>query len=289
MQLPDEPDSNRTTEMPTAAGNPDADNIVTQFHPSQSASPPVPHPAPHEPSNDEQVPNILIFGQTGTGKSSVINMLNGKKVAESSPDARGCTFSSTPYFLALPHGDGGDTRKYCIWDTAGLNEDAAGSVSPEQAVNKLLELTQNIQGRLHLLLYCIRATRYHKVIKDNYDLFCDMVAQRKVPIVLVVTGCEHFEDMNMWWKENKFMFDRHKLTFSEVVCITATRGRLKDGEWTYEEQYLESQSLLRDVIPGHCMDKGYVVPPTKEKWTEYLTNRFVLALPSRSSDRSMEV
>ena len=45
--------------------------------------------------------NIVIFGETGTGKSSLINMLSNSQMAEVSNLAVGCTFQSNPYPIIL--------------------------------------------------------------------------------------------------------------------------------------------------------------------------------------------
>jgi predicted GTPase len=45
--------------------------------------------------------NIVIFGQTGAGKSSIINMLAGKPVAEVSECASGCTSSNKRYSIRI--------------------------------------------------------------------------------------------------------------------------------------------------------------------------------------------
>ena len=60
--------------------------------------------------------NIIIFGQTGAGKSSIINMLAGSGVAEVSDSASGCTSSNKRY--SIPRED----NNYTFWDTPGLNE-----------------------------------------------------------------------------------------------------------------------------------------------------------------------
>lgn len=220
---------------------------------------------------DDGAPNILVFGETGTGKSSIINMLIGHDVAKSSPDARGCTFTSRPYDLSLAQADG-TQKHYRIWDTAGLNEDEAGTVTPMQAIHNLLKLAEETRGRLHLLVYCIRATRYHDVIKDNYNLFYKFVAQQQVPIVLLITGCENFERMDKWWEENKSVFGKYGLTFDGVGCITATRGKWKGKEWIYEEQYEESCELAKGLIREHCMSDGHSLPTTaggvKSAWNK---------------------
>jgi len=46
-------------------------------------------------------PNIVVFGETGTGKSSVINLIAGRQIAETSSEAKGPVFSEPEVFYLL--------------------------------------------------------------------------------------------------------------------------------------------------------------------------------------------
>jgi GTPase SAR1 family protein len=47
------------------------------------------------------IPNIILFGETGVGKSSIINMLQGEEVATTSNGAYGCTSESSRHEVTL--------------------------------------------------------------------------------------------------------------------------------------------------------------------------------------------
>jgi len=69
-----------------------------------SAPQEVPDIVPMDHNNthlDPTIPNIIVFGETGTGKSSIINMLEGRSIAGVSSGASGCTFYSCPYEVKL--------------------------------------------------------------------------------------------------------------------------------------------------------------------------------------------
>ena len=53
-------------------------------------------------SSDEPPPNFIIFGEMGAGKSSLINLIAGKEVANTSSGARSCTLKATEYTIRLP-------------------------------------------------------------------------------------------------------------------------------------------------------------------------------------------
>jgi predicted GTPase len=60
--------------------------------------------------------NIILFGKTGVGKSSIVNMLSkGKIVADTSSGARGCTFNSSAFQVDI------DGLPATLWDTVGLS------------------------------------------------------------------------------------------------------------------------------------------------------------------------
>ncbi|TFK19611.1 hypothetical protein FA15DRAFT_548289, partial [Coprinopsis marcescibilis] len=191
--------------------------------------------------------NVIIFGETGVGKSSVINMIRGEAARDQAPvssGAVGCTFSSQGYEAVI------DGQKYMLWDTAGLNEGLRGTVDPQQAILNLVELFEKLDGRVHLLVYCIRGKRFRQVVKDNYDLFYTRLCKSNVPIVVAVTGLENeMPDMDNWWKENADDFKEYRMRFGGHACITSTRGKpLKDGGYMFDEEYDESLEKIGTLI-----------------------------------------
>lgn len=61
--------------------------------------------------------NIVIFGETGAGKSSLVNLIVGPETAPASCDAEGCTAETKEYLYDLAiHSK---TLKAKFFDTAG--------------------------------------------------------------------------------------------------------------------------------------------------------------------------
>jgi len=58
-------------------------------------------PMPKALDFDSSIPNIIVFGETGVGKSSIINMLQGGEVATTSNSAYGCTSESSHHEVTL--------------------------------------------------------------------------------------------------------------------------------------------------------------------------------------------
>ena len=199
---------------------------------------------PHAVKSTLERHNVIVFGETGAGKSSVINMIVGHDVAASSSTAAGCTFHSEPYETSI------DGLPLKLWDTSGLNEGRNGTVSAKDAVNSLFDLITRVQG-VSLLVYCIRGPRIKSTTADNYELFFNGLCHAKVPILLVVTGLEGEEDRDGWWKENQEVFHAQGLSFTGQAGVVATRGKVRDEKRMYDEEYDESASKVRDLIKAN--------------------------------------
>ncbi|KAJ3862137.1 hypothetical protein EV359DRAFT_65873 [Lentinula novae-zelandiae] len=79
--------------------------------------------------------NIILFGSTGCGKSSIVNMLLGHEAA---------------LIVTIKR------QEYCLYDTTGLDEGTVGTVVSKDALVKLYHLLHDLQGGISLLVYCIQ-------------------------------------------------------------------------------------------------------------------------------------
>ena len=220
------------------------------------------------PKATDDTPNVIIFGETGVGKSSLINMIAGTSSAAISSSAIGCTFESVPYVVEL------NGLQYRLWDTAGLNEGENGNVSADRAIESLQELVQNLQyGGVSLLLYCIRGSRLRDIVKINYDLFYTIICGAQVPIVVAVTGLENEEnDMEDWWKDNVQDFDDRGMRFAGHACVTTTKGRvMKGGQHVFEEEYSRSVKLVQELIVSYCPENSW--KPDSSRWLFNIVER----------------
>ncbi|KIJ61878.1 hypothetical protein HYDPIDRAFT_158845 [Hydnomerulius pinastri MD-312] len=191
------------------------------------------------------IPNIVIFGESGVGKSSVINLITGGPLAKTSNDALGCTFRHDRHEVTLKG------TKYCLWDTAGLDEGTEGTVPAAQAESNLKEFFRQMSrsGGISLLIYCIRPARVKKALLRNYEIFYAAICRKKVPLALVVTGLEdQAPSMESWWLENEKVLLRYGMRFDAHACITTLNA--KDA--AVQERRTQSQQSLRDLIAEYC-------------------------------------
>ncbi|KAH7884409.1 hypothetical protein F5I97DRAFT_1929280 [Phlebopus sp. FC_14] len=155
-----------------------------------------------QPASASDYVDVLLVGQTGVGKSTVINMIRGVQEgsngsAEVKNDVRPCTVSARDYRTTL------DGREFRLWDTRGLDEALEHPNNSDQAVGWLRrvlrmvpacdrELKDHCQRVLNdrpstLLIWCIDASKisipaHWQQFRKVYVDFC---GRRVAPAVVV--------------------------------------------------------------------------------------------------------
>jgi len=187
--------------------------------------------------------NIVLFGETGAGKSSVVNLMAGREVAKTSPDMERCTLHWKEHLIAF------DGHQYKVFDTVGLEEPQLGMREYLEIIENAYNLITKLQneGGIDLLLFCVRAGRVTATLQTNYRLFYEWLCESRVPIVLVLTGLERENNMEDWWDRNARVFDQYGIKVDGHACITAA-NRL-DGR--HKDLYALSQTLVRDLVIEH--------------------------------------
>ena len=189
------------------------------------------------------VKNIVLFGQSGAGKSSVVNLIAGREVAETSLDMVPCTMHWKEHPITF------DGYTYNVFDTMGLEENKLEKKQYLDAITNAYNLIAKLQdeGGIHMLLFCVRAGRFTSPIQNNYRLFYEFFCEKKVPIGLVLTGLEREPDMDNWWTKFKSSFDDHGVLVDGHACITAVNG----PDERHQQLYEESRRLVCDLVIHH--------------------------------------
>lgn len=193
---------------------------------------------------ESSAPNIVFFGAAGSGKSSIINMLYGRQVAAVSSGLGGCTFEAALYPVIIRG------TPFNLYDTAGFNEGETGRISNNEAVIQLFQLLRNLKTGVSLLVFCMRGPRIQDVTPKNWRLFYEIICDKKVPILIAITGLENEEpSMDDWWFRNKGSFEKHSMSPNGVACITAVRGNaLTSGGYQLDEEYAESRLKMANLL-----------------------------------------
>ncbi|KAG2352013.1 hypothetical protein BDR07DRAFT_952101 [Suillus spraguei] len=98
--------------------------------------------------------NIVLFGQAGGGKSSLVNLMAGKHVATTANDMRSCTLHWQEYPIEF------EGESYRVFDTVGLQEPQLGIPQYLDAVENAYTLIQNLERQAaSICLYsvCVQA------------------------------------------------------------------------------------------------------------------------------------
>ena len=190
--------------------------------------------------------NILIFGETGTGKSSIVNLMAGEEVAITSPGMQRCTMQWQEHTISF------DGESYKVFDTIGLEESHLGSTEYIESVYNAYKFIKKLdaEGGIDLLLCCFRAGRLTAAFESNYRLFHEFLCEKKVPIVLAITNLEREDKMEDWWGREHRTFDRYHIHVAGHACITAANGL--DGR--HQLLYQESRITIHNLVKEHTDD-----------------------------------
>jgi len=168
-----------------------------------------------------------------------------------------CTLHWQEYPVAF------DGHTFKVFDTVGFEEPGFG-------MNKYLDVIANAynliaklrnEGGIHLLLFCVRAGRFSATIQNNYRLVYEWLCEKKVPIVLVLTGLEREKNMDDWWTRYKPTFDKYEIFVDSHACITAADGL----EGRHQQLYEQSRRLIRQLAIQHTHD-SQAANPGGEVW-----------------------
>jgi len=196
-----------------------------------------------------------LFGESGAGKSSVVNMLSTNEyTANTSSGAKSCTLESCNSDI-----DVGE-HPMTIWDTARLDEGDVGQIPKSEAVIQLYKLLHKLSNGISLLMFIMSAPRIKSTVPQNWKLFHEIICWRKVPIIIVITGLENEDNMNEWWWENKGAFQNYEIHPTGSACITAFRGKKnRDGGHKFNNEYEDSRERVQRLILSTCLTSPWCV------------------------------
>ncbi|KAG2739530.1 hypothetical protein P692DRAFT_20359735, partial [Suillus brevipes Sb2] len=186
--------------------------------------------------------NILVVGQTGCGKSSVVNILAGESWAPTSSDLNHCTTHWTEYTLPI------NTRSFHIFDTIGFLEPGLDTKEYTDAIADTYRAIDALRkrGGIDLLLYCVRDEEIEKM-KGHYRLLHEVFCGADVPVALVVTnrGVSH--------KGYKAIFRSHKIACVDYVCANIASAPGPGGGGSAAD--MEAQKAIQELLVK-CCDAG---------------------------------
>jgi predicted GTPase len=180
---------------------------------------------------------IIVFGSSGQGKTSLINLLCNTELPVTNA-AAGCTFQS--------HEVRHENLRFI--DTCGLDEAGTGTVAPADALLSLVELLKACVNGVALLVFVKRQGRIYTHDKSNFDLFVGEMTKGRIPAICVVTGCEDDDDMQRWPRENRVHFERAGMHFINILGCCAKTSKSQAMESILATKRAESRAVLMQAI-----------------------------------------
>jgi predicted GTPase len=174
---------------------------------------------------------VVVFGESGTGKSSIVNMLAGKEVFKVESGASTGTFEHQGCVINF------NRKAMNVYDTAALG------VSDKQAFQQLYDLLRDLGG-INLLVFVTRYRITNNTIRwyrSMRSIFCG----EKVPVIVAITGREFEPDNEAWWKEEEKTFERNGMTFDDYAIGTANQ------HLSFHPTYSELRTRLQLAIVKH--------------------------------------
>lgn len=200
-------------------------------------------------NHNEQPYIVVVFGKTGAGVSSLVNLIAGSEVAQCHADTRPCTQQTKSYTTALAD------KQFCVYDIPGY-----GGCLPDTEITGIIQDIEN-EKRIDLLVYCLRKKR-NTMMPDAIREIRRAVPQ-PVPIVAVVTELERQEDsMESWWTtssetgrlKNGEALEKMGLKFDEHACVTTLSAEDVTRNEGFSERRLRSQEAVRGILVGRCKE-----------------------------------
>ena len=142
----------------------------------------------------------MLFGAVGCGKSSVINLLANKPIAQVFTNIEACTKEPRRYLVPI------GKRQFTLWDTTGFGLPRRGAINPLLPYEQACDLLRNRLNGVHLILLCaskddIRSNNHR--LRSLYWLIKDFFFGGYAPVALVVTHFDTPDDSKKWWEDNQ--------------------------------------------------------------------------------------
>ncbi|KIJ67535.1 hypothetical protein HYDPIDRAFT_166101 [Hydnomerulius pinastri MD-312] len=193
--------------------------------------------------------NVVIAGETGVGKSALINLISGQNLAEERNDVVGVTATPEKHDIAI------DDEIFRFWDTPGFNEGSAGTVSRKKAKKIMRSLFDELEEAdgVHLLVFCFRCTtRILASLQQVYNEVCSAIPKAcRFPMVAVVTYCDCIKgSAQEWWNTVTRQLEEKGMKFSGYACVTMLTD--KDNP-PMQGRSSQCQKAVQNLILSHSL------------------------------------
>lgn len=157
--------------------------------------------------------HIVLFGQVGSGKTSIFNLLvsNKKNIEQKS------TKKYSPIVGSCRLGHIGEVT---LIDTAGLND--VSELNGENATT-----VRNIVRRADIAIYVINIQEFNEEARETYQHACDWLVKNDVPYLQVFNRCDeaYAETLqnSRWNSRTLFLFQPIRLVRYRCCVLVCRR------------------------------------------------------------------
>jgi hypothetical protein len=160
-----------------------------------------------------------------------------------------------------------NNRIFNVFDVTSAGEHSRLSTS--KLLRELRGLLREDGNGISLLVFVMQG-RITDRAQECYNLFYHTLCKEQVKIVMVVTGLEgggidptHPASVLNWFSRNEPYFTRNGMVFSGADCLTAMKGKLRNGTHIYEDAYKASKWRFERLIM-----KNYDRTPKDIDWAD---------------------
>ena len=206
--------------------------------------------------------HAILFGESGVGKSSVINLVVGHSAAGVSSGIDSCTLGYRSYKINT------GLHQFLVWDTLGFNGTQIGhnGMAIENAVHLIRDLRK--QGGVDLLVFCKSNGRLSPSELNNFRLFQEFLCEGQIPVAFIITHIERYNSMEKWWDANgEGLLKTCNLKTGAVAGHACVTSLALDDDPDDQELY-EKLSLSRESVQIMLEDSiSYCSSFTKDEGT----------------------
>ncbi|KAH7887156.1 hypothetical protein F5I97DRAFT_1927431 [Phlebopus sp. FC_14] len=191
---------------------------------------------------------VVVFGRTGVGVSSLINLIMGYPASGTHPDGKSCTRKIKEHLVNLS-----DDKRICLYEVPGFG----GEVDTEAIMKSIRALEK--KKAIDLFVHCLRSQKSTLIPNIVRRIRREIPS---VPMVAVVTELERFEgEMEDWWSvisddgrtaNGTALMEKLGLTFNARACVTSLPLIDVALNEKFRKRRMFSEELVKRVITEQC-------------------------------------